>query len=485
MKVLIVPCGENVDSIPRFLKKDSYNQTMIVKSLSGLDLNFFDEIKIILFNQESEYIKEELSQELSDNGIKATIHEIDKTNSVVETIYSVTKKSIIDYELYVKDFDDYVEVNEPLNPNSVYISSLNNGNVQDVDKKSYVTLDPINTILNIVEKDVISSNFCVGLYSFKSVYDFNNAVEDIKINEHKNLYISHVIYQMILDGQYFTGRKVSVYEDWGSTKLWENSNQTISEKKKGTLHIFGCSHSTWFEPSYIDNWIPIENGSTHDWSHELASKLGFNLTNHAVPDSGIQVIFQRFMESVIRKEITKDDIVIFNASYPFRFKLEWLRTNHGFLGGDGAKAQSLRGPDTRDETFHKYCKELGFEIDDDFLFLEWLNTQKFVHKVLDLIGCRWYHWQLEEMKFLQIWHRKIRLMKSKYDISNKITGDEFFLEQNLIQPPIPYKSWFDWIKDNGWRIENKGLVQKDSHIDLKGHQQFANYLYKRIIDDQL
>jgi len=37
-----------------------------------------------------------------------------------------------------------------------------------------------------------------------------------------NLYVSHIIYQMILEGASFSGSPVTQFEDWGTLKDWNS-----------------------------------------------------------------------------------------------------------------------------------------------------------------------------------------------------------------------------------------------------------------------
>ena len=135
------------------------------------------------------------------------------------------KKVGIEGEIYIKDADDYFDVNE-LNPNQVCVFSLNETKNITPGNKSYVKKTDNNQILNIVEKKVISSDFCCGLYSFESAKDFVSTYK--KIQMVGEVYISHVIYQMLLDGKQFYSNQVSNFIDWGTQDDW---NKYIDETK--------------------------------------------------------------------------------------------------------------------------------------------------------------------------------------------------------------------------------------------------------------
>jgi len=73
-------------------------------------------------------------------------------------------------------------------------------------------------VLTIVEKNVISSDFCCGLYSFKDAREFVETYKSIKMEG--EIYVSHVIYKMLLNGIRFHNRSVSGYVDWGTQEDW-------------------------------------------------------------------------------------------------------------------------------------------------------------------------------------------------------------------------------------------------------------------------
>ena len=82
--------------------------------------------------------------------------------------------------------------------------------------KSYVKLGQNATIEQIVEKRVISDTFCVGGYGFAAAEEFVAARS--KIASDCEVYVSHVILQMIVDGHLFFSSEVREYEDLGTLR---------------------------------------------------------------------------------------------------------------------------------------------------------------------------------------------------------------------------------------------------------------------------
>ena len=107
-------------------------------------------------------------------------------------------------------------------------------------------MDEMGLITNIVEKKIITNNFCCGGYYFKSSDEF------IKYSNltSKNLYISDVIYNMLLHGKTFIGAECLMYEDWGTSEEWEkykNKFKTLFVDLDGTL----VHNSSAYLPPYI------------------------------------------------------------------------------------------------------------------------------------------------------------------------------------------------------------------------------------------
>lgn len=230
MRTLIIPCaGQSTrykTKRPKYFLNHPSGDLMCFESIKGLPLDTFD--KIIMVTLEK-YLTDDVKQEIENNTKHFDNFELvvlqQDTNSASDTISQTIKKVGIEGEIYIKDADDYFDVNE-LNPNQVCVFSLNDTKNITPGNKSYVKKTDNNQILNIVEKKVISSDFCCGLYSFESAEDFVNTFK--KIQMVGEVYISHVIYQMLLDGKQFYSNQVSNFIDWGTQDDW---NKYIDETK--------------------------------------------------------------------------------------------------------------------------------------------------------------------------------------------------------------------------------------------------------------
>jgi bifunctional N-acetylglucosamine-1-phosphate-uridyltransferase/glucosamine-1-phosphate-acetyltransferase GlmU-like protein len=229
MRTLIIPCaGKSTrynSDVPKYLLRHPSGNMMVYESIQGLELTFFDDIYIIvleehMINNNLNDIKKQFKEYTNFN-----IFILDKqTSSASETVYRLLKEKNIKGEIYIKDSDCYFEVKD-LEPNIVCTYSLNDAVNITPGNKSYVRKNKNDEVLTIIEKNVISSNFCCGLYSFKNTEYFIRTFEDLYNKIEGEIYISHIIYKMLLDDDTFYVKKTKNFIDWGTQKDWDIFNQ--------------------------------------------------------------------------------------------------------------------------------------------------------------------------------------------------------------------------------------------------------------------
>ena len=206
---------------PKWLLTHPGGDLMIAASIRGLNLQHVDEIIVICLKAHyNEYDLDRVLKRQFDklNLIdKLRIVQIDDSESQPHTVYQGLRKAKVDGPVLIKDADNHFEFT-PVGGNVTCYVAMDDIKWVDPINKSYVVLDEQNAVVNIVEKQVISDTFCVGGYGFDEATDFARAFE--KVHEFSNLYISHVIYQMILAGCPFVGERVRGYLDWGTLRQW-------------------------------------------------------------------------------------------------------------------------------------------------------------------------------------------------------------------------------------------------------------------------
>ena len=237
------------------------NRLMVTEAISGLNLDFFDNIYFICLQQHEDkysFMKGFVS-ELDDAGLRAKSNIVllpEQTESQSETVYTFLSGYDLDGFIFIKDSDGFYrcDVEER---NQVAYFDLNDMDDINARTKSYVDLDVNNVVTNIVEKKVISSTFSSGGYGFADAKEFCKTFEKLQDMDGE-CYISHIIFEMMLSGSTFYGTKTTDFKDWGTLDAW---NKYKSQYKCLFVDIDGTliTNSSHHFPPYVGSGEPIEN----------------------------------------------------------------------------------------------------------------------------------------------------------------------------------------------------------------------------------
>lgn len=223
---LIVPVAadkpEYSNTLPYVFGLGDDGVTLCVKSIGGLDVAKFDNIYFtILAKHNAQFcLKEILQMQFKRLGLsQAKVVILDQpTSCQPETIYQTIRKENIEGAIFVKDGDCYFECD--LYPkNGVAIYPLEKLPLVDPRNKSYVAVDDMFYITNIIEKRVVSHYFNAGGYCFEDAAQFCEYYE--RLRELGHIYLSHIIYAMMLDKYEFRPFSVHEYKDWGTETLYK------------------------------------------------------------------------------------------------------------------------------------------------------------------------------------------------------------------------------------------------------------------------
>jgi len=209
---------------PYWMDRHPNGGMMITKSIEGLILENFDAIYItILKKHDDKYnIKNRIFKELENIGIayKTKVHLLDSsTSNQPETVAVTIEEEKIHGLIIVKDVDNSFSL-ENISGNSIAVFPLDELKYVNPSDKSYVLIDENQYISNIIEKKIISRYFSAGLYCFESAHVFLDYYN--KLKHIKRIYMSHIVYAMLLDKIMFRPVKVKNYLDWGTAEEWEN-----------------------------------------------------------------------------------------------------------------------------------------------------------------------------------------------------------------------------------------------------------------------
>jgi hypothetical protein len=237
------------------------NRMMVTEAISGLNLDFFDNIYFICLQEhEDKYsFMKGFIAELDDAGLRAKSNVVllpEQTDSQSETVYTFLSGYELDGFIFIKDSDGFYrcDVEER---NQVAYFDLNDMDDINARTKSYVDLDVNDVVTNIVEKKVISSTFSSGGYGFADAKEFCKTFEKLQDMDGE-CYISHIIFEMMLSGSTFYGTKTTDFKDWGTLDAW---NKYKSQYKCLFVDIDGTliTNSSHHFPPYTGSGEPIED----------------------------------------------------------------------------------------------------------------------------------------------------------------------------------------------------------------------------------
>lgn len=215
---MIVPAAGNAKEatlLPKIFMLDNEGIMLCVKSILGIRPEKFSDIVFTVLKSHVQnfdvdsLLKLQFKRLGLDNARIVILDEPTRTQS--ETIATTITRCNIEGSVFFKDADCYFEA-EIYPENGVAVCPLESLPLVDPRNKSYVAVDDMEHITNIIEKRIINNLFNAGGYCFENALDFLAAYE--KYAGLGNIYLSHIIYGMLLEGHSFRPIKVSSYRDF-------------------------------------------------------------------------------------------------------------------------------------------------------------------------------------------------------------------------------------------------------------------------------
>jgi len=237
MTSLILPvAGKSsrfVGTKPKWILTHPNGNPMFLEAVRGLDLVNVQNVYLVVLHSHVEEHLIDLGK-INDlfyskfpnwNGNFNIIELENSTKSQPETVIKAIEIGNIKGPIFVKDCDNFFEF-KPDDMNAVVSYDVHDMELAHIRNKSFIAFDENNVVTNIVEKRVISSQFCVGGYSFADSQDFVRYFYSLENDE--NLYISHIIFKMILENRVFLNKESTNYLDFGTKKEWDNVKKSYS-----------------------------------------------------------------------------------------------------------------------------------------------------------------------------------------------------------------------------------------------------------------
>ncbi len=254
---IIIPCAGMSSRFPNLRPKyllTDYKGLMMVENSAKQFIGKYNVTLVILETHDKQFnASQKLKEVFGDNINIIILPEI--TSGPAETVYKALKIAGIDEEspIFIKDCDSYFDCTiEP--GNNVYVSDLkDNPHMHNTAGKSYTLSNNQGIITSIVEKQIVSSSFCVGGYQFGTARDFIKSFEALYSNSRSEIYVSNVIDYLILNGAIFIEQYVTNFIDIGTAPEWfeYNNRPTYFCDIDGTIIK---STMNYYEP-----YIPLTN----------------------------------------------------------------------------------------------------------------------------------------------------------------------------------------------------------------------------------
>lgn len=225
---------------PKWMLTHPNGNLMLAEAIRGLTFTDLQKIYLVVLAAHLEQFQclDGIKKQFQQIGLgdKLVVIALDQpTQSQPETVARAIEKAKINGPICIKDSDNYFRLKIPFN-NFVSVVDLNQVGFVNPGNKSYADVNENHFVTNIVEKRVISNFFCSGAYGFEDAQEYLryfNALSSLK-----GLYISHIIYQMLLENKAFSAAVCTEYSDWGTLKDWNRFKSgfgTLFVNLDGTL----------------------------------------------------------------------------------------------------------------------------------------------------------------------------------------------------------------------------------------------------------
>lgn len=229
MMTLIVPIAADKADYARRLPQpftlDEEGTMYCVRAITGLPLDKMADIYFVILSEHDDrfMLSERLKMQFRKHHLtNAHVTVLDKpTSCQAETVARAIEMNGIEGTIFIKDADCFFTADEILSQNGVAIYPLENLPIVDPQHKSYVAVDDMFYVTNIIEKRVVSHFFSAGGYCFADAKEFCSYYDNLK--NYSPLYLSHIIYAMLLDKKIFRPIEIDDYEDWGVTAIRKES----------------------------------------------------------------------------------------------------------------------------------------------------------------------------------------------------------------------------------------------------------------------
>ena len=250
------------------------------------------------------------------------------------------------------------------------------------------------------------------------------------------------------------------------------------------LHIFGCSHSDSPHCLGIDEISVAKVRKGQFWGKLLAYDLGLEL-HQKIGSSGknVEYILLDIYDRMLNEEISKNDFVILNTSYPLRTGIPRLQKKEGDLFPDGNRG------DNNDIKVLLGLVGKQDELRKDVSFNLWYRQTFGAYKLLSSVCDNVYQWSLLDINEQETLYTLIQKSFLNDNVSEDVNLGAHYIGHrlkfknnpwpNLIKSPEGVSGWDDWILDNSMSKYTKGEIPS-GHMSPDAHIKFAKFFLSQI-----
>ena len=224
---VIIPCAGLSSRFPglrpKYLLTD-YSGLMMIERAAAPYIGQYPVTITILAEHDRIYNAQSKLREVFGDRVKIVVLD-EPTGGPAETVYRTIMRSDIDpaSPVLIKDSDGFY-TSPIVQGNAIYVCNLNdNPHIKNVHAKSYTVTNDQGLIVTVVEKQIVSNNFCAGGYQFCRAGDYLTAYEEIN-KTNQEIFVSHIIDWMLNRGQVFVEQAVSDMVDVGTAADWFEFN---------------------------------------------------------------------------------------------------------------------------------------------------------------------------------------------------------------------------------------------------------------------
>lgn len=246
---------------PKWMLTHPNGALMVTEAIRGLNWQACESVILVTLKKQMDEYKcldglREAFRHLSP-ALKLHIVQLDEeTRSQPETVAKAIEQLGLDGPIFIKDTDNNFEA--PIAAgNYVCTYALEHMPYINPGNKSYVTVNDDGYLDNIAEKKIISSSFCVGGYGFQSAKQYVTYFK--RMENSSNLYISHIIFAMMLDGIPFQEVPVDAYKDWGTLEDWNRYKQQFATLFIDIDGVLVYNSASYMKPAWGETAAIREN----------------------------------------------------------------------------------------------------------------------------------------------------------------------------------------------------------------------------------